>query len=79
MIKVTPFTGVWIEICRASRFASVAMSHPSRVCGLKSGQDLIVPSGRLASHPSRVCGLKFGLFCLTLLEGLRHTLHGCVD
>jgi len=35
------------------------MSHPSRVCGLKSSDTLLTKPCLLASHPSRVCGLKF--------------------
>ena len=35
---VTPFTGVWIEILGAGVMAlTPCSSHPSRVCGLKSG------------------------------------------
>ena len=54
---VTPFVGVWIETKEKRTFASLNVSHPSWVCGLKHLK-LAEPMFRKVSHPSWVCGLK---------------------
>ena len=35
---VTPFVGVWIETFSNLLYASITLSHPSWVCGLKLSQ-----------------------------------------
>ena len=54
---VAPFAGVWIEITCNHLQCYNSLSHPSRVCGLKSVMEMIL-NGMEVSHPSRVCGLK---------------------
>ena len=41
-VEVTPFTGVWIEIKILSLKNAEEASHPSRVCGLKSYNTVLV-------------------------------------
>ena len=75
--NVTPFTGVWIEIGIGCSSVNDIASHPSRVCGLKSG-GIISHKLKCQSHPSRVCGLKYFHTHLFVVSP-SHTLHGCVD
>mgnify|MGYP006927112046 CR=1 FL=1 len=57
---VAPFTGAWIEIAYSlARITFCAMSHPSRVRGLKFQTYYLLSFALLLSHPSRVRGLKF--------------------
>ena len=54
---VAPFTGAWIETSSVTLSPPTALSHPSRVRGLKpEAEDKSFK--QLWSHPSRVRGLK---------------------
>ena len=54
---IAPFTGAWIETVVNWKSTLSKSSHPSRVRGLKPGDDGR-HQDRGASHPSRVRGLK---------------------
>ena len=55
---VAPYTGAWIEIYRFGCVCLTAMSHPTRVRGLKF-VFCFVRIEHDQSHPTRVRGLKF--------------------
>ena len=57
-MAVAPYAGAWIEIDYGVTKFTETESHPTRVRGLKSQQDLSSWLS-LQSHPTRVRGLKF--------------------
>ncbi len=56
-LRVTPYTGVWIEIQYQGWDLTPIESLPIRECGLKSSFNDIIFAGT-ASLPIRECGLK---------------------
>ena len=56
-MAVAPYAGAWIEIDYGVTKFTETESHPTRVRGLKSQQDLSSWLS-LQSHPTRVRGLK---------------------
>ena len=76
---VTPLAGVWIEIRVGYRYrANPRKSHPSRVCGLKSG-DFCGQAQNLRVTPLAGVWIEIGSISIRRACTTRHTPRGCVD
>ena len=76
---VTPFAGVWIEILTDLNLDAAGMSHPSRVCGLKS-PDALPRSDAPVVTPFAGVWIEIYYDIMQFYPGgLGHTLRGCVD
>ena len=66
---VTPFAGVWIEMCICLQKSTASSSLPSRECGLKY-HSTTNRSKYFSSLPSRECGLKCDIICHATAAGM---------
>ena len=75
-MRVTPYAGVWIEICGELRISADTWSLPTRECGLKYFPLNLYQMYHL-SLPTRECGLKCQYVKMTVDSALSLPTREC--